>query len=59
LPQELRLRGITTVEAANAFLREEYIQEFNSRFTVVAAQSGTAFDPIGTQDLDRIFSHPP
>src|SRR5260370_527567 len=25
LPQELRLRGIRTVEAANAFLREHYI----------------------------------
>jgi transposase len=56
LPQELRLRGITTVEDANAFLREEYIQEFNSRFTVPAAQPGTAFVPIGSQDLDRIFS---
>jgi hypothetical protein len=56
LPQELRLRGITTVEQANAFLRQEYIQEFNSRFTVAAAQSGTAFVPIGSQDLDRIFS---
>ena len=56
LPQELRLRGITTLEAANAFLRQHYIQEFNSRFTVAAAQSGTAFVPIGSQDLDRIFS---
>jgi hypothetical protein len=56
LPQELRLRGITTREAANAFLRQEYIQEFNSRFTVAAAQPGTAFVPLGTQDLDHIFS---
>src|ERR1700722_6100479 len=32
LPQELRLAGITTVEAANGFLREHYIQEFNRRF---------------------------
>jgi transposase len=55
LPQELRLRGITTVEGANTFLRDEYIQEFNSRFIVPAAQPGTAFVP-GTQDLDRIFS---
>ena len=28
LPQELRLAGISTVEAANAFLRERYITEF-------------------------------
>ena len=32
LPQELRLHGIRTVEAANAFLREPYIAEFNRRF---------------------------
>ena len=32
LPQELRLRGITTVEAANRFLGEEYMAEFNRRF---------------------------
>ena len=38
LPQELRLRGIITVEAANRFLREGYIGEFNRRFAVLAAQ---------------------
>jgi len=45
LPQELRLRGIRTVEAANAFLREHYIGEFNRRFQVEAAQPGSAFVP--------------
>src|ERR1700687_2819495 len=43
LPQELRLRGITTLEAANRFLREEYIAEFNHKFRVAAAQPGSAF----------------
>jgi hypothetical protein len=33
LPQELRLRGITTVEGANEFLRKEYIAEFTRRFS--------------------------
>ena len=56
LPQELRLRGIGTVEAANAFLREHYIAEFNRRFRVEAAQSGTAFVPYRGKDLERIFS---
>ncbi len=56
LPQELRLRGITTVEAANRLLDRTYIAEFNRRFQVAAAQSGTAFLPLGAQDLDRIFS---
>jgi hypothetical protein len=30
--------GIRTLDAANAFLREHYIAEFNRRFTVPAAQ---------------------
>src|SRR5205085_4776901 len=33
LPQELRLRGITTVAAANEFLQTRYIKEFNAKFT--------------------------
>ena len=58
LPQELRLAGIGTVEAANVFLREHYIAEFNRRFQVASAQAGSAFVPYrGTnQDLERIFS---
>jgi transposase len=56
LPQELRLAGITAVEAANIFLREHYIAEFNRRFQVAAAQVGTAFVPYRGQDLERIFS---
>jgi hypothetical protein len=32
LPQELRLRGSDSLEAANAFLRNEYRAEFNARF---------------------------
>lgn len=56
LPQELRLRGITTVEEANRFLREYYIAEFNQRFQVVASQRGTAFTRCPRRDLDQIFS---
>jgi transposase InsO family protein len=56
LPQELRLRGIKTLEAANTFLREQYILEFNSRFTVTAEQPGTAFLPVGDRNLDWVFS---
>src|ERR1700745_2222215 len=40
LPQELRLQGITTLEAANEFLRGNYRAEFNRRFQVRAAQAG-------------------
>jgi len=56
LPQELRLRGIATLEAANRFLRQEYIAEFNRRFQVSAAQRGTAFVACPRKDLDLVFS---
>src|SRR5579864_1727931 len=56
LPQELRLAGIRTLEAANAFLRGHYIAEFNRRFQVRAAQPGSAFMPRRSRDLDLIFA---
>src|SRR5271155_3961888 len=56
LPQELRLRAITTVEAANAFLQEEYIAAFNVRFRVPATQAGSAFTVCRQRDLAGIFS---
>lgn len=43
LPQALRLAGIDTIEAANAWLRASYIGEFNSRFGVAAVEDGSAF----------------
>src|SRR3954462_7966884 len=56
LPQELRLAGINTIEAANRFLREQYIGAFNAKFTVKAAERGTAFRRCGRADLDWIFT---
>jgi transposase len=56
LPQELRLAGITTVEGANAFLRERYIGEFNLRFRQTAAEKGTAFRRTSRSDLNWIFT---
>jgi len=56
LPQELRLAGISQLEEANRFLRERYIAEFNRKFTVPAAQKGTAFRRYGRTDLDLVFS---
>src|SRR3954465_14528055 len=43
LPQELRLANITSLEAANAFLRDRYIAEFNRKFAAVAKEKGTVF----------------
>jgi transposase len=56
LPPELRLAGINTVEEANAFLRERYIEEFNGKFSQPAAEKGTAFRQCRRSDLDRVFS---
>jgi transposase len=56
LPQELRIAGITTLEAANEFLRERYMAEFNANFSVPAQERGTAFRPCQWRDLDYVFS---
>ena len=56
LPQELRLAGITTIEAANGFLRERYIPQFNAQFSVAAAEKGTAFRRPSRSDLNWIFT---
>ena len=56
LPQELRLAGITTVEGANALLRERYIGEFNAKFRVAAEEKGTAFRRTSRSDLNWIFT---
>jgi transposase len=55
-PQELRLHQIASLEAANVFLREHYMAEFNRRFQVAAAQRGSAFLPCRRRDLNLIFS---
>jgi hypothetical protein len=56
LPQELRLHGIRTLEEANKFLNEYYITEFNRRFTVPAAQRGTAFISCRHRNLEMVFT---
>src|SRR5262249_9814462 len=56
LPQEVRVVGRRTVQDATRFLRERYIGEFNTKFTVSATGKGTAFRCCGRTDLDWIFS---
>ncbi len=53
--KELRLAGIDTVEAANAFIRQVYLPEHNARFAVEPAGEGSAFTPIPGVDLDEIL----
>jgi len=56
LPQEFRLKGITTVEAANEFLRNDWITMHDSSFSVKPEQAGTAFLPYTGTELAKIFS---
>jgi hypothetical protein len=45
LPQALRVAGITSVAATNAYLRDVYVPEHNARFGKPASEPGTAFVP--------------
>jgi transposase len=56
LPQELRVAGITSVEDANRFLREHYVEKFNAKFKVPAEQKTSAFRRCGRSDLDWLFT---
>jgi len=56
LPQELRSQKLTTLEQANRFLREQYLKEFNQRFSKPASERGSAFVPLHHKDLDLVFS---
>ena len=55
MPKELKLAGITGVEAANAFIREIYLPAHNARFAVEPAVEGSAFTPLLGVDLDEIL----
>lgn len=46
LPPVLRLKRITTIEAANRYLASTYIGEHNQRFAVPATEEGDAFVPF-------------
>ena len=43
LPKELALAGITTIEAANRFLREVYLPEHNRTFAIAPEEPAAAF----------------
>ena len=54
LPQELRLAGITTMDAANRFLRETFLPDHNRRFAIAPEEPGSAFVPFAG-NLDDIL----
>jgi len=57
LVNELRVVGITTLEAANAYLREQFLPDYQAQFTRPPADPASAFVPAGEVDLDQILCH--
>jgi transposase len=56
LVKKLRVRGIATNEAANAFLAEEYLADHNRRFAVRPESGVDGHTPLRpTLDLDEVF----
>ena len=57
LVKELRLRGISTMEAANRYLWDVYIPEHNVRYSVAPASTSDLHKPLlASHDLDEILS---
>lgn len=56
-PKEMALAGISSVAAANAYLRKTYIMAHNARFAVTAEQPGSAFVPLSGVDLREVLCH--
>jgi transposase len=56
LPQELRHNGITDYDAANRYLEQHFIADFNRRFTVKPAQPESAFVKLAGVELELVLS---
>lgn len=59
LVKELRLRGIRDIPAANKFLKEEFIPDFNQRFSVMPKKKTDLhrkLSDVQRSNLDAIFS---
>ena len=57
LVKELRLRGISTMEEANAYVEEEFIDSYNNKFAKEARQPFNAHRPVRDDEtLDLIFA---
>jgi transposase len=57
LVNELRVAGITTVEAANVYVRERFIPIYDETFSCPPRDPESAFVPLGTEDLEQILCH--
>ena len=55
LPKELALAGITSMAAANRYLRETYRRTFNAEFAQPSLEIGSAFVPWVGSNLEEIL----
>lgn len=55
LVKELALHKITSIEAADLYLRDVFIPDYNSRFAVAAEQQGSAFVAAASGILGEIL----
>jgi transposase len=55
LPKELAMLGITTMDEANHYLKNTYMDSFNSEFAVPAATEGSAFVSWLQGSLDDVL----
>src|SRR2546422_3088891 len=57
LINELDRAGLTTVAAANAYLAERFIPDYNDEFARPPADPASAFVPLHGVDLDSVLCH--
>jgi transposase len=57
LVNELRVAKITTLPAANTYLREQFLPDYNATFSCAPADPASAFVALGRVDLDQILCH--
>lgn len=55
VPQELRVNGLTTMAAANQYLRDQFMPDYNARFAVAAAEPGTGFVAYQGVPLEEVL----
>jgi len=55
LTKDMHLAGILTIDTANAFIQNGYLDLHNQKFAEEAAQSGNAHRSIAEFDLRNVF----
>jgi transposase len=57
LVNELRVAHARTLTAANTYLRDRFIPQYNATFSCAPADPASAFVPVGQVDLEQILCH--